>query len=399
MYRSASAAFPAAGRVIDQSHVRPPMFRPWHFLAFAALLSAAGITGLYLHQSDARVTPGIEPPVIAVTVARAEIRSLARSVIGDGSVVAWQELVVGAEAAGLRVVDVAVEEGDQVQRGQILMHFDAALLNAQVAQSEASVAEAQAALEFLRSDVSRAIALSRGAFIAAQTVEQRQSAAHQAEARLLLARARLDEATARLAQTQVVAPADGVVIRRSAQPGTVSAVGQEMFRMVRDGRLELDAKVPELELAAIKTGQSVRVLHGDEVVPATVRSVAPTVATDTRLGIVHISLPIGSGLRPGMFARVEINLDAAPGLAIPQAAVIFPDDVPAVFVLNGNGRVSLQRLTTGMRRDGFVEVLAGLVSGRTLITSGAGFLSDGDRVQVVTPLVVAEHGLKAGPPQ
>jgi RND family efflux transporter MFP subunit len=401
MFRSALAASQVSSRVMNPRRARPPIFRPWLFLAFAALLSGAGIAGLYIHRYGAvnnATSALVEPPVIAVTVVPVEVRPLARTVIGDGSVVAWQELAVSAEVAGLRVAEVAVDEGDQVQRGEVLVRFDASLLNAQAAQAEAGVKEAEAALQFLQSDVARAVELSRGAFIAAQTVEQRQSAARQAEARLVLARARRDEAAARLVQTRLVAPTDGVVIRRSAQPGTVSAVGQEMFRLVRDGRLELDAKVPELELAAVQTGQTARVLHGDEIVQATVRSVAPMVATDTRLGVVHIALPGGSGLRPGMFARVEIHVDAAPALVVPQAAVTFRGDVPVAFVLDDNGRVLLRRLTTGMRRDGLVEVLAGLQSGQFVITSGAGFLSDGDRVQVVRPLVVAEHHPKAEHP-
>jgi hypothetical protein len=147
----------------------------------------------------------------------------------------------------------------------------------------------------------------------------------------------------------------------------------------------------------VQPGQIVRVVHGDAVVQAVVRSVAPAVAADTRLGIVHIALPAASGLRPGMFARVEILVDAAPALAVPQQAVAFRGDVPAAFVVDDNRRVSLQRLTTGIRRDGFVEVLAGLQPGQSVVTSGAGFLSDGDRVRVVSPLLVAEHILSGAP--
>jgi RND family efflux transporter MFP subunit len=399
MLRSAETASQISTRGMDTRQARRSVFRPWLILAVAGLLSGAGVAWLYSHRSAAISLTEIDPPVIAVTVEPVEFRPLARSVTGDGSVVAWQELVIGAEVAGLRVAEVAVDEGDQVQRGQVLMRFDPSLLNAQAAQAEAGVKEAEAALQFLQSDVARGIELSRGSFIARQTLEQRQSAARQAEARLVLARARNQEAAVRQTQAQLVAPADGVVIRRSGQPGSISAVGQEMFRLVRDGRLELDAKVPELELGAVQPGQIVHVVHGDAVVQAVVRSVAPTVAADTRLGIVHIALPAASGLRPGMFARVEILVDAAPALAVPQQAVAFRGDVPAAFVVDSNGRVSLQRLTTGMRRDGFVEVLAGLHSGQSVVTSGAGFLSDGDRVRVVSPLLVAEHIHRIGPPR
>jgi RND family efflux transporter MFP subunit len=403
MFRSALAASQTQSREINRRwRIRRRILQPLHMLVFAVPLCGAGIAGLYLHHSGTGGTTisvtAIEPPVIAVTVARVESRSLPRSVAGDGSVVAWQELVLGAEVAGLRVAEVVVDEGDHVRRGQVLMRFDTSLLDAQASQTEAGVKEAEAALQFLQSDAARAVALSRGSFIAQQTLEQRQSGALQAEARLVLARARLQEAIARLTQARLIAPADGIVIRRSGQPGTISAVGQEMFRLVRDGRLELDAKVPELELVHVQPGQTAHVIHGDEVVQAVVRAVAPTVATDTRLGTVHIALPDGSGLRPGMFARVEIVVDAAPALAVPQGAVTYREDVPAAFVMDSNGYVSLRRLTTGMRRDGFVEVLAGLVPGQSVVTSGAGLLTDGDRVQAVSPLVVAEHSPKAGLP-
>jgi RND family efflux transporter MFP subunit len=401
MFRSALADSQVNRSATNRRGARPSIFHPWLVLAFAGLLSGIGIAGLYMHRNDGvttRASAVIEPPVIAVTVAPVEVRPLPRSVIGDGSVVAWQELVIGAEVAGLRVAEVAVDEGDQVRRGQVLMRFDATLLKAQLAQAEAGIKEAEVALQFLQSDVTRAVELSHGAFIATQTLEQRQSAARQAEARLVLARARHEEATARLAQAWLVAPADGIVIRRSGQPGTISAVGQEMFRLVRDGRLELDAKVPELELAAVQAGQTVHVRHGNEVVEAVVRAIAPTVATDTRLGVVHIALPSASDLRPGMFARVEILVEAAPVLTVPQGAVTFRGDAPAVFVVNENDRVSLQSLNAGMRRDGVVEVLAGLQSGQSVVTTGAGFLSDGDRVRVVRPIYVAEHAPKTGLP-
>jgi multidrug efflux pump subunit AcrA (membrane-fusion protein) len=92
-----------------------------------------------------------------------------------------------------------------------------------------------------------------------------------------------------------------------------------------------------------------------------------------------------------MFARAEVRIDAAPTLALPQSAIVFRDDAPAAFVLDVDNRVSLRRLTTGTRHDGFVEVLGGLEAGEPVVTSGAGFLSNGDRVRVVNPLVVSFH--------
>ena len=306
-----------------------------------------------------------------------------RLVVGDGSVAAWQELVVGAEAGGLRVKEILAEEGDQVRRGQVLVRLDTAVLAAQASQAEAAVAEAEAASEIAHLDLDRATELSRGGIATRQAVEQRQAAARQAAARLASARARRDEAAARLAQARILAPADGVVSRRTVQLGAVAATGEEMFRIIRDGRLELYARVPELDLGAVRPGQSVRVLHGRREIQATVRAVAPTVAPETRLGVVHVALPPGSGLLPGMFARAEVRSDAGQALAIPQSALVFHEGTAAAFVLGEDGRVSLRRLTTGTHRHGLVEVAAGLRAGELVATSGAGFLADGDHIRAV----------------
>ena len=366
-----------------------PARRRWLTLAVLSLLAVGGAVlmrgeiAAWLHRPAPAAAPlaAEPPPALTVAVAPATQRPLARIVTGDGSVVAWQELVIGAEAGGLRVAEVAVEEGDSVRAGQLLVRMDETLLRAILGQAEAAVAEAQAALRNARQDLARAADLSRSGNAPRQTLELRQATAQQAEARVASVVARQGEVAARLAQARIVAPVDGIVSKRGVLPGHVTAAGQEVVRLIRDGRIELDARVPELELAAVQPGQPVRVTHGDRVVTGTVRAVAPTVVAETRLGIVHVALPEGSGLRPGMFARAEIRPGDAPGLTVPQSAPLFREGRPAVHVL-AKDRVALRPVTTGRRGEGVVEVTSGLAEGERVVVTGAGFLSDGDRVQV-----------------
>lgn len=380
------AGVSVTGRAAD------PRRRGLLVLAVLALLGAALLGGAVLMRADIAALLGRPapapaplaaepPPALTVSVAPAAMLAFPRIVVGDGSVVAWQELVIGAEAGGLRVAEVTVEEGDTVRAGQPLVLMDERLLRAVLGQAEAAVAEAGAALRNARQDLARATDLSRSGSAPRQTLELREATAMQAEARLASATARREEVAARLAQARITAPADGIVSRRSVLPGNVTASGQEMLRLIRDGRLELDARVPELELAALRPGQPVRVIHGDRVVAGTVRAVAPTVSADTRLGLVHVALPADSGLRPGMFARAEIRPGDAPGLAVPQSALLFRDGRPAVLVLAGE-HVALRPVATGRRAGGMVEVTSGLAEGERVVVSGAGFLGDGDRVRV-----------------
>lgn len=358
-------------------------------LVVLAVLAAGGTVAWRLSTTRSAAPPVAAtstepPPALAVAVVPVVSRPLARTVSGDGSVVAWQELVLGAEAGGLRVAEVAVEEGDHVRQGQLLVRMDDAVPAAQLAQAEAGLAEGEAALGIARADLTRAVELSRTQNTPRQVLEQRQSAARQAEARLASARAMRDEARARLNQTRIEAPFDGIVLRRTVLPGAVTGVGQEMVRLLRDGRLELDARVPELDLAGVAPGQPVTVRHGAREIAATVRALAPNVTPDTRLGTVHVALPADSGLRPGMFARAEIRAEAAPGIVVPQEAVVFRDGAAGAFVLEGQ-QVRLRRLATGARRDGMVEVLDGLSAGERVVRTGAGFLADGDHVRVIPP--------------
>ena len=326
------------------------------FVTAAIVLVSGGVS-----RPNAELAP--RPPSTAaqtVVVVPVAEQALTRTIIGDGSVVAWQELVVDFETGGLRVVEVAFEEGDRVTAGQIMARLDDTVPAAQLAQAEAALAEAEAALDIARLELRRATELARGNDIARQTLEQRQSAARQAEARLLAARARRDETAARLAQTRVLAPADGIVSRRAILPGAVAQPAQEVARIIRDGRLELDARVPELDLATVRPGQRVQVRHGERAIAAEVRAIAPTVGGDNRLGIVHVALPAGSGLRPGMFAQAEIQPQPRLALTVPQQAVLFRDTAPVVFVLPaGAERVVLRPIRTGDRFLGAVEVTDG----------------------------------------
>lgn len=364
--------------------------RGWRGPVLLALLLAGLGAGTWLALPRLRAPAPTPPPAAAappaITVALAPVRQavLARPVIGDGSVVPWQELVIGTEIGGLRVVEVGFEPGDAVRRGQVLVRLDPAIPTAQAAQAEAALGEAEAALRMAQADLRRSLELVRTDIASRQTLDQRQSAAQQAEARLQVARARRDEAAARAEQTTIEAPEDGIVSRRSVLLGAVVQPGQEMLRLIRDGRLELDARVPELDLAGIRPGQAVRVTHGERVIEGRVRALAPVVAGETRLGIVHVALPPGSGLLPGMFARAEIApTEARPALVVPQEAVVFRQAGPVAFVLPpGSERVAQRDLATGARRDGLVEVVSGLADGEQVVVAGAGFLTDGDVVRV-----------------
>ncbi len=360
--------------------------RRWLWPALLALaLAGGGIAAVQWRAAHPPAPSVAAPPAPALTVAiaPAATRRMAASVVGDGSIVPWQELVIGTEVGGLRIVEAPLDEGMQLRAGELLARLDDSVLAAQAAQADAAINEATSFLEFARAEEARSEALVRSQAGSRQLLEQRQSVTRQAEARLISTHARQAEVLARLAQTRILAPTDGIVSRVSVRIGAVTALGQEMFRVIRDGRLELEARVPELELAGVQPGQSATIRHGGREITAEVRLIAPVVAVETRLGLVRIALPADSGLRPGMFARAVIHGPAREVVMIPASAVVFREGAPQAFVLpEGTDRVVMRRLVAGARQEGMVEVTEGLTPGERVVIAGAGFLVNGDLVRL-----------------
>jgi RND family efflux transporter MFP subunit len=368
-----------------QTPAAPPRRRWLGPVLFVLALVGGGYAAMTWRPAAPPAAAGVTAPVPALTVALAPVttRRMGSSVIGDGSVIAWQELVIGAEIGGLRIIEAPLDEGMAVQAGQVLARLDDSVLAAQAAQAEAAINEAVAFLELARAEQARSEDLVRTQSASRQILDQRQSATRQAEARLVVLRARRDEAVARLAQTRILAPSDGIVARVSVRLGAVSAVGQEMFRVIRDGRLELEARVPELELASVAPGQGAVIRHGGREITGEVRLIMPVVSPETRLGAVRIALPADSGLRPGMFARAEIQGPAREVVVAPASALVFREGAPQAFVLpEGSERVEMRRLVAGARHEGMVEIIEGLRPGERVVTAGAGFLVNGDLVRI-----------------
>jgi RND family efflux transporter MFP subunit len=349
-------------------------------------------------QAGGETPPSSVPEVTAltVTVATIETRSMETMVMATGTVVAWEELPIAAEVTGLAITEVIVEEGDRVEKGQLLARLNDLQLQAQIEEQRASILEAEAVLEAAQAELRRGQDLAARNVISKQDAENRATAEKTAKARVAVAEARLAHLNAQLAQTGIHAPADGYVSKKSAVLGQVVQTGAELFRIVREGRLEVDAQVPEGDLFGLAPGGQARVFDPvGGVVEAEVRTVAPIVDPRTRLGIVSVALPSDSGLKPGMFARVEIATDQPMALAVPQKALVWRNDQNAVFTVR-DGTASLRPVKTGLRRDGWIEITDGLALGDRVAIDGAGFLKDGDKVRV--ELAAAERqAVEAGP--
>ncbi len=366
---------------------------PWLWAGGALVLAAGALAAWSVFAADpaptaasgsAAASASAAKPALTVTLVTPQRGELPVAVSANGSVAAWQEAIVGAEASGLRLAEVRVNVGDRVRRGQVLATFAAALPQADLAQARAAMAEAEATLAEAGANAQRARDLQASGALSAQQINQYLTAERTAAARLEAQRALFKTQQLRLAQTQVLAPDDGIISARAATVGAVVGAGQELFRLIRQGRLEWRAEVASSELAALQPGMAVRVTPaGDQPVTGRLRIVAPTVDAATRNGLVYVDLPQPGTARAGMFARGDFQVGSTPATTLPQTAVLLRDGFSYVFQLGADNKVRQVKVAVGRRLGERIEITSGLDPAARVVATGAGFLGDGDTVRVV----------------
>lgn len=372
--------------------------------ALALALGAGAFWSIAHHGSIAQEKPADKPgkdadrksdsakkasarPALTVTVSSPRTADWPRVLPANGNVVAWQEAIIGAEVANYRLTEVLVNVGDVVKKGQTLARISGDTVAAELAQAKATAAEAEAALAEAKANGDRARQLQATGAISAQQINQYLTAEQTALARLNAARARVQADELRMSQTRVAAPDDGVISARTATVGSLAQPGQELFRLIRGGRLEWRAEVMGAELDRIQVGSPAHLVTASGGrVQGKVRMVAPTVDPQTRNALVYVDLPPSAaqaGARAGTFARGEFELARAQALTLPVSAVLLRDGFSYVFEVGPDGRVAQKKVTVGRRNGERVEVTQGIDASARFVDSGAGFLADGDLVRIV----------------
>lgn len=394
-----------------------------------AAIAAVGGAGAYAFRDRLPAGLGVTEPAqatapapaeperargVSVSVVQAARRTVVERLPVTGSLVAREEIMVGPELDGYRIVEILADEGDRVAKGQVLARLSRDMLDTLLAQNTANAAKAvaaiaqqKAALEQAKAQqveaeaaVERARTLSKTGATSQEVLDQReravkvaaaqvvasQEAVVAAEADLKQINAARAEIEVRIARTDIKAPEAGVVSARAARLGAIvlSANTEPLFRIVKDGAIDLDAEVPESALPRIAPGLSVAVTPAgfDSPVAGTIRLVGAQVDPATRLARVAVALPDDPRLRPGAYGRGVIEVAKREGVALPQSAVQFGDQGAFVLVIDGE-TVRERNVKTGLKGEGFIEITEGVAAGETVVARAAGFLRDGDRVTPV----------------
>jgi HlyD family secretion protein len=175
-----------------------------------------------------------------------------------------------------------------------------------------------------------------------------------------------------------------------------SLTARPLFRIIRNGTIELEAEVPEVALARLSVGQEavVRPAGRSEAVPARVRLIVPEVDRTTRLGRVRLALEPTPGLTVGVFARAAIEADRREAVLVPAASVLYGPGNAAVQVID-DGFVETRPVVLGLQADGRAEIRKGVVAGEYVVALSGTFVRNGDRVTpVAAPSAPGPAGIR-----
>lgn len=329
----------------------------------------------------------VSATTLAVRSVVARIEQWPETIEAFGNIVPWEEMIVSAQVEGQPLVELRANVGDRVRRGQVLARFDTAMLTAEVRRLRADVEQATAEVSQANSERDRAVQLADSGGVSEQEVVQRVTAAQIAAARLNASRAQLSARELDLQRANVIAPDDGTISARNAQPGMVGAPDLELFRIIRHDRLEWRGEVTAAQLSRIAPGQPVQLsLPGGATTEAHIRQLAPAMNMQTRLAIAYADIAPGGPARAGTYVNGRIVLEERPALVVPASSIIVRDGYSYVFTVTPEGderRVSQRLVEVGRRAGTEVEILTELRAGELVVERGAGFLDDGDSVRVV----------------
>lgn len=360
------------------------LFFAWKHFSKPASLSAESTNNVQGETSAA----------LTVQTSKPEMTKMEKTIEANGNILPWQEAIIGAEVSGLLMKEVLINVGDTVKKGQVIAKFSNSTIEAEIAQTTATLAEAKASYIEANRNAERARSIKDTGALSKQQVDQFLSAEAVAKPRVDSAEANLNLEKIKLNQTTVIAPDSGIISSRTATVGAVANQGQELFKLIRQSRLEWRAEITSADISHIKPNETVVITLPDgNTTKGKVRMVAPDINQTTRNGLVYVDLPTNSmnsltNTKAGMFARGSFHLGESQALTLPANAIVLREGFAYVMQVTANHHIKQIKVSLGRRSAERIEV-SGVDNvlndlNAQFVSAGGAFLADGDLVRVVT---------------
>lgn len=371
---------------IEQGQEQPAKRRLLMTVAVIAILLIVVAAWLSFRPKAAAPAPeGAQVPVITVTSPGQSV--VQRTVSATGSLGARIDMPVGVVGEGGQVRQVLVQPGDWVSAGQILAVIERSVQTEQIRSLAAQVEVSRADAKLAQAQLDRAKALISRGFISAADIDQRTATRDAANARVGVAVAQLAEQRARTGRLDIRAPAAGLVLTRTVEPGQIVGSGSGvLFRMAKGGEMEMLAQVSEADLATLREGNGATVtpVGGKTSFAGRVWQVAPVIDNQNRQGIARIAIPYNAAIRPGGFASATIVSGSSSAPTLPESAVQSDAKGNYVFIVDKSDQVQRRAVTVGQVSDAGVSVTSGITGSERIVLSAGAFLSPGQKVKPET---------------
>jgi HlyD family secretion protein len=355
-------------------------------IIIAALCVAALLWVRHVRTQSPAAATGTANSIPVVTVTTPGSRAVTSRITFTGALAARYDMPIGSDTDTGRIKEIYVELGDHVKQGQIMAKLDGSVLVPQVNRLAASVEEAKAEAALSAAQYKRALGVQSAGALSAEEIEHRRATSLTDDARVKVAVAQLAEAQARLERTDIRAPADGLVLTRTAEVGQIASPGgPALFRLARSGEIEMRGQIAEQDMARLRVGQSASVYITNVAKPfdGRVRLLGAVIDPNTRLGEIRIALGSDPVLRPGAFARGEVVIDHDEHPVLPETAVLADEKGSYVFIINDKNEVERRKVSVIDTTAAGVVIGAGLTGSERIVTTAAGFLREGERVSAV----------------
>jgi len=352
----------------------------------AAILVVAGGAYYFFGKSSdsaaiAEAEKAAQAQTVSVVVPGRD--TVARTVNATGTLAARREIPVGVVGEGGRVLQVYADAGDWVSQGDILVSVDRSVQSQQAAALEAQIGVTRADLQLAQNELDRAVQLVSRGFISKADVDRKTATRDATRARVNVANAQLAETRARNARLDIRAPVSGYVLERKVETGqTVSAGSGILFRIAKDGQLELQAKLSEDDLAQVDVGipATVTPVGTDRVFSGNIWQISPMIDSQSRQGVARVALPFDKALRPGGFASVEIKSGAMTAPVLPESAVQTGPNGSFVYVVGKGNKVKQRPIKVGPVTANGLIIQEGLDGTERVVLYAGGFLNPDETI-------------------
>lgn len=343
-------------------------------------------TGCAKHEKSSEL-----PVISGLKIETISKKTVDRFYTTSATVKAKTNSVVSSMIMG-KVTSLAVQEGDKVTKGQLLLTIDAQDTAQKALEASAGIQAAQKAADAAAQSMKMADRtyqryknLYDEKVITKQEFDQYSTQKNVAmleyqrtQAGVQQARAGLSEVRVYQSYARVAAPISGIITQKNIDFGSTAVQGQPLLTIESPSNMEIVANIDESYLHKVKVGQTVELKIAEKNLKRKITKIVPSVDPSTRTFKAKIDI---AGLTGGQFAQINIPVSKKEAILLPQAAVVQKGELTGVYVVDENKIISYRLVKTGKTFENKIEILSGLSDGEKVITGGVEKAVDGGKVQ------------------